>query len=146
MRYLNILVLFLVTAVLGASEEVPTWVLSGILFVESSSFYAADGSIVYINHKRGRHGELGPFQCTKAAFKDIRAPGDSFPRLATDPAYAEAIAVRRLRWLQEQLGPDWDLVVRGYNAGATGARRGRGQGYLEDVQAAARRIAPGSLP
>jgi hypothetical protein len=151
MKYITIICLFLSTTFFGAveaveAEAVPVWVLAGILGVESSSFYNADGSITYVNQRRGRDGELGPWQCTRDAFDDVKKPGDDFRRLARDPVYAEGIAIRRLLWLQKELGPGWDRIIRAYNKGVGGARKGRGHSYLTDVKAWAKRVMPEAMP
>ena len=60
--------------------------------------------------------------------------------------FAEEVAIRRLLWLQKELGPGWDRVIRGYNKGVAGARKGRGRAYLADVKAWARRLMPEAMP
>ncbi|HAB17334.1 MAG TPA: transglycosylase SLT domain-containing protein [Verrucomicrobiota bacterium] len=138
-------VMFALSGFLAAAEEVPNWVLHGILGVETSSFYKPDGSVHYTNRKRGRHGELGPWQMTRAAFLKVHQKGDRFDRLAQDTAYAQTLAARYLLWVNAQVGGNWDRTVRAYNVGVKGSQRSdRGSDYLDDVRAWARRV--GALP
>ena len=106
-----------------------------------ANIYKPDGSFHYTNHKRGRHGELGPWQMRKVAFREVRQQGDRFERLAEEPAYAEKLAARYLLRINAQVGGNWDRTVRAYNVGVAGSRRlGRGRDYLDDVRAWARRV------
>lgn len=129
------------SAVSATLPEVPQWVRHGILGVETSSFYAPTGEIVYINRKRGRAGERGPFQMTPAVFQETAGAGDVFADLAKDTAFAEGIFIRRMQDLYARLG-SWDHCVRAYNVGVRGALLGRGHDYLEDVKTWAQRIHP----
>jgi len=99
--------------------DVPSWVTVGILKTETKSYYRVDGSIKYVDKRRGRAGEYGPFQMTKAAFLDIRKKGEQFWMLETDTTFAEECADRYLVWLHTNFNPskDWSLTVQMYNAG-----------------------------
>lgn len=130
-----------VSATLPEIPEVPQWVLHGVLGVETSSFYAPTGEIVYINRKRGRAGECGPFQMTPAVFKETAGAGDVFADLTKDPEFAQGIFIRRMKDLYARLG-SWDHCVRAYNVGVRGALLGRGNDYLDDVKTWAQRIHP----
>lgn len=111
-------------------EYPPQWVLDGILYTETRSAYREDGSIKYVDKRRGSAGEYGPFQMTKAAFKDIRRSGEYFWMLETDTAFAEACAARYLMWLNKHFAHgDWERTVEMYNAGPNGHSRS----YLSSV-------------
>ena len=69
--------------------EIPDWAYHSILAVETGSYYDENGDIVYVNQRRGRHGERGPFQMTYIAWKDIRKPGEKFINIQTDMVYAQ---------------------------------------------------------
>ena len=64
-----ILLLSLTILSLSASE-VPDWVLTGILKVETRSYYNDEG-IVYVDRRVGRAGERGPYQMCYKAWKQI---------------------------------------------------------------------------
>jgi len=115
----RLIALLLLSAAIYAVEtvEVPDWVLVGILSVESRSYYADDG-IVYIDRRRGRHGERGPFQMTRIAFNQIAKPGERFESLSTDLDLAEDCAKRYLVWLHVNFSRrQWTRTVMMYNAG-----------------------------
>lgn len=112
-----LLCLFLLISILPAAE-VPEWVLVGILHVETDSAFKADGSIDYVNRKRGAHGERGPFQMTHAAFDSVKDPGEKFESLSSDLDLAKGCARRYLLWLDKHWGHgDWVRNVMMYNAG-----------------------------
>lgn len=107
-------------------DEVPSWILRGILMVESRSYYK-DGVIVYIDRSRGAAGERGCFQMMEATFREIRAPGERFEML-DDPVFSEYKAICYLRLLHKRHG-NWPKAVIAYNGGRK---------YLKDVQNASR--------
>ncbi len=112
-------ILVMLTCGLPAVEnEVPAWVLAGILQQETRSYYLEGDTIKYVDKRVGKDGELGPFQMTKIAWKQIRQPGEKFADLKTDTKYAEECAMRYLLWLYN--GParqSWAHAIQGYNAG-----------------------------
>lgn len=99
-----------------AVEEMPGWVLSGILRVETKSWYNDDGSIHYTNKRRGKHGERSAFQITYGAFKQVRRSGEQFWMIEQEQAFAEEIAVRYLYWLRKHT-TSWERAVEAYNGG-----------------------------
>lgn len=116
--------------------EVPRWVLSGILHVESRSYYAAHGPIVYVDQRVGEAGELGPFQMTRDAFDLVARQGEQFERLATDTAFAQELCCRYLCvLLRDFAGGDWFLTAGRWNAGPHGAIS-RAWKYAKRVQRA----------
>src|SRR6185369_13223601 len=110
------------------ADEMPGWVFDGILAVESHSTWT--DRLHWTDHRPGRAGELGPMQVLYAAYKDVRQPGDSFRRMATDGDYGVEIGVRYL-WSLRERGMRWERVVESYHAGPWK----RAPGYLAAVKA-----------
>lgn len=125
MRFL-ILILLLSTAV---AEEVPAWVLRGLLAVESSSSYLPDGSIRYVDRRRGKADERGPFQVTPSTFRLYAKAGERIEWLEEDTAFAERFTRRILvRIYQRQRS--WSRALSVYN---TGRVCSRGNIYAEEI-------------
>ena len=113
--------------------EVPDWVLVGILKVETRSEYREDGTIKYVDKRRGAAGERGPFQMTKGAFNQIKKRGEQFWQIETDRVFAEECAKRYLVWLHTHFAKgDWMRTIEMYNAGPHGVSKR----YLNAVIAA----------
>lgn len=113
-----ICILSLFTGMSALENEVPTWVLAGILKQETRSTYIDADTINYVDKRRGTAGERGPFQMTHIAWTQIKQPGEKFAALSTDMAYAEQCAMRYLLWLYN--GPahqSWAHAIQQYNAG-----------------------------
>lgn len=138
-------ILVLLTGIVPAAEnEVPAWVLAGILKQETRSTYNADDSINYVDRRRGRDGERGPFQMTYIAWKQIRQPGETFASLSTDLPYAEQCAMRYLLWLYNGAArQSWAHAIQGYNEGpgkldfkyyANVVAKARKEGYDVELQ------------
>jgi hypothetical protein len=103
---------------LATASLVPMWVKSGILKTETSSYYAPTGDIVYVNKKRGRALDIGPFQMRKIAFNQVKKPGESFWELEKNPKFAEEVAARYLMYIYNGKGNrNWERTVMLYNAG-----------------------------
>lgn len=126
----KLLCLLLLVSVAGA-EDIPDWILIGIPRIESKSYWTDDGTLIYVDKRRGSHGELGPFQCTRIAFNQVKLHGEQFWRVETDREFAATIAARYLLWLYKQSG-SWDLAVQWYNHGP----HHRSPAYLAAVKAA----------
>jgi len=105
---LRLLFLLLLTISLNALD------LHKILMLESSSYYKPDGTIEWVNRKRGLDGERGCFQMTKGAWKQIAKKGEHFADL-DDTKYAEDCAIRFLN--------KWNWRLRKWNASAEYKRR-----------------------
>jgi hypothetical protein len=100
------------------AEEVPLWVMKGILRVESSSYYDSEGNIRYVDRKVGRAGELGPFQITRVAYLQVKRKGEpDFRYLQNNAKLSEAIAIRYLLWLRKNYASNWYEAIGMYNAG-----------------------------
>lgn len=128
-------IIFIFTLLAGIfGEEMPAWVLPGLLAVETSSNYTAAGEINWVDRSRGKSGERGAFQMTKAAFATVARPGEKFSDLDS-PAFAEAMARRYLLHLYNgKAHGSWTSAVIFYN---TGSRRSlAGRRYLAAVRTA----------
>jgi hypothetical protein len=124
MKYIITLFLLVtsLSSVLAATDEVPYWVLVGIMAQESRSYYATDAqgneTIVYVDRRTGAAGELSAFQITRIAWEQVRRPGDRFGDLARDQVYAERIAMDYLLWLYNGAAHrSWPHAVQMYNRG-----------------------------
>lgn len=125
MRFLLLLLMTTLYAV-----EVPEYVLVGILKVETRSYYREDGTIKYVDQRRGSSGEIGPFQMTRRAFNQIKKRGELYWDIETDRVFAEECAKRYLVWLyNNSANQDWSLAIQYYNAGPGNASRK----YLDKV-------------
>lgn len=104
----------------AADIDVPSWVLHGILAVETASHYTPAGDVVYVNRKRG--SGAGPFQIEQPAFSDVAKPRERYTRLHTDFDFGEEVALRYLRWLHRYFSPagDWRVTVTRYHVGPHG--------------------------
>jgi hypothetical protein len=97
-------------------DPIPKWVMRGILYTETSSYYSSTGKIVYKNKKRSSAGAIGPFQMKKIAFDEVKNPGESFYKLETDTEFAEEIARRYLLYLHKR-GKSWSTAIQMYYVG-----------------------------
>lgn len=116
---MKIILLALAASLPAATNEVPTWVLAGIMAQETRSHYALDGdTIVYVDKRVGSAGELSAFQIKRIAWKQVAKPGESFESLRTDQAYAQLIAIKYLIWLYDHAARhSWPHAIQMYNAG-----------------------------
>lgn len=100
------------------NNNVPEWVICGILKTETKSYYNEDGYIVYVNRKRGTSGERGPFQVTPDAFKQVAKRGEKFYKIEKDMVLAQAIAERYLLYLYNNFANNkWEVAIKMYNTG-----------------------------
>ena len=131
------LAILLAATTLAFAESVPAWIPRGILYVETRSSYREDGTIRYVDKRRGGSGERGAFQITRCAFEQVRCRGEQYWRVEVDTAFAEEIACRYLKWLYDNSARgDWDLAIQYYNAGP----RKASPSYLLAVKIAAGKI------
>lgn len=129
--------LAILTLLLGAihaqeiSEEemrVPAYVIRGIAFVETRSYWDVEGQLRYVDRRDGKAGERGPFQLTRAAFTQVSARHDSFEKVRTDPAYALTLTIRYLQWLRRHC-QSWEEACACYNTGLRGSVRAGNRYY-----------------
>jgi hypothetical protein len=103
---------------LSAAEDlVPGWIIDGILYTETRSYYAEDGSLVYVDRRRGKSKERGIAQITPGAFKQVKRAGEHFSDVETSPEFGVEIAQRYLVWLYHHHDRSWDRAIMAYNAG-----------------------------
>lgn len=101
-------------------EVVPNWILSGILRVETKSYYRGD-TVIWVNRARGSHGERGCFQMLESTFNEIRGTGEHFRDL-DDSVFAEYKAIQYLRILYKRHG-SWSKAIIAYNGSPTYLRK-----------------------
>lgn len=110
-------------------SDVPRSLLAAMLHEESSSHYRQDGSIRYVNQKRGRDGERGPFQILPST---ARQYGFSPSLCEADPAYAEMCARHILA--------RYFVITNSWSQAAAAWHRGLGGRHSEAARAYARRV------
>lgn len=116
-------------------DSVPLWVRAGILKTETKSYYLDNGTIKYVDKRRGKDGDIGPFQMRKDAFDDVKKPGENFWTLEKNTAFAEEMACRYLLFIYESTGNhDWNTTIARYNVGPYKSFiTSKGHRYLKDV-------------
>lgn len=129
-RWLTILIL---SSCCLFSEEVPDWVIKGMAAVESSSYWTNEGW-VYVDKRVGKAGELGMFQMTRAAFNEVKRPGERFEDLKWDTKLAERTAKRYILKLRANGKRSWRKALAIYNGGAGNPQ----YGYADKVARAGR--------
>lgn len=100
-------------------KQVPQWVLEGIIGRETKSYYSKNGNIVWVDRRRGKAGERGPFQMTPIAFRQVEKKNFSkFKKLEKDLVYAESMAIKYLLYLyNEHADRNWETAIGMYNTG-----------------------------
>ena len=128
--FLALLLLVIVTLRNCASgaDDVPPWVMRGMLHVETSSYYDG-GRIVYVNQRRGRAGEVGAFQATPAT---LRLYGFSPSLFEQDTVYAERVT-RAILCHYRRITGTWFGAVAAWNGGLTGRERPKAIRYATQV-------------
>lgn len=116
--------------------EVPAWIMRGILARETRSYYAADGSIVYVDRRIGAAGERGPWQMRRCAFAQVGLL-NLRAEATRDPVCAEFCATVFLRWCYAQTG-SWRQAIAVYHTGLDGDPAD-GLTYYRAVEAAGQR-------
>lgn len=97
---------------------VPQWVLEGIIGRETKSYYSKNGNIVWVDRRRGKAGERGPFQMTPIAFRQVEKNFRKFSKLEKDLVYSETMAIKYLLYLyNEHANRDWETAIGMYNTG-----------------------------
>ena len=123
MKYLIFIILFTLSSVAAAAaDEIPYWVLDGIMRQETKSHYVqgpnGEETINYVDRRVGAAGELSAFQIKRCAWEQVKRPGDRFEDLATDQAYAERVAMDYLLWLYHHAAhKSWPQTVQMYHRG-----------------------------
>ena len=114
----------------GADDALPEWILTGVAYVESRSYWDDTGRLVYVDRRTGSAGEVSPFQITPDCFKTYARSGDSFRRLSYDMDYATSFAVRVLSDLHHKTG-SWDRALKRYNGSWAYVRAVRAAGGVQ---------------
>jgi hypothetical protein len=118
---------------LSQERQVPPSVLKAILKVETNSYMDAHGNFIYVDRSRGAAHEVGPYQITPAAFKQVYNGRSSIYRMETDFVFATKIATDYLLWLDKNYSKgDWRKGVQYYNAGPKNSSKK----YLRKIEAA----------
>ena len=100
---------------------VPRWILAGILYRETRSYYTSTGEIIYVNRIVGKHGEVSAFQITPRTRRHIERLLGIPHKSLTDQRLAELYAATYLSWIYcNKAGESWDTTIRMYNAGPNG--------------------------
>lgn len=113
------------------ADKIPLWIRRGQLMRESSSYYLSDGSIKYVNKKRGgnnhRKGATGPFQVLRIAWNHMRKidpkffKGRHYDEMQTDTKLNEEVACMYLLYIFNGRGrKNWNTTIMLYNAGPWG--------------------------
>lgn len=116
-------------------DSIPLWVRAGILKTETKSYYKSDGTIKYVDKRRGRDGDIGPFQMRKDAFDDVKESGENFWNLEKNTGFAEEMACRYLLLIYNSTGnKNWNTTIARYNIGPYKSYiTSKGSKYLKDV-------------
>lgn len=112
--------------------QCPPWLLRGLMAVETSSYYRADGTVVYVNQKRGLAGERGLFQAMPAT---LRQYGYSPSLYEQDTAYA-INATRAILLRYYATTGSWDACAAAWRKGLSGRNSTTATTYAAHVRAA----------
>lgn len=115
-------------------DGIPSWVIKGILWVESDSTITDEG-IVYRGNQpwlRNKLTHAGCMQITRIAFRQVAWGGEKYEDLENDNQFCLEIGERYLRYLYNR-DHSWERAVEAYHAGP-GNRDVR---YLNRVRRAA---------
>jgi hypothetical protein len=129
----SVAVLLAICELKACSSECPDWCVRGIMAVETSSYLKADGSIQYVNQRRGKDGERGITQAMPAT---LRKYGFSPSLAEQDPAYALAATRFILADYYATTGNWWHAVAK-WNR-FTSYQSPQAQSYARRVSDAAR--------
>lgn len=111
------------------AQEMPSWVLPGMLHIETTSKYGENG-IVYRNTKRGTSGEVGPFQCLPATLRDFKL---SPSLVEQDSKYAEAAAIKILSHYYS-VTKSWEQAVGAWRKGLGKRNSQTALSYIQRVK------------
>jgi len=124
------LIIIILSMTLGlCAQEMPRWVLPGMLMVETSSYYG-DNGIIYRNQKRGKAGELGAFQALPATLRQFKFSPSLFEQ---DTKYAEAATVMILSHYYRVTG-SWSEAIGAWNCGLGKRKSKTAINYLNRVK------------
>lgn len=127
-------------------DDVPMWIRKGQLMKESSSYYNADGTIKYVNRKRGgnnnqRRGAIGPFQVLRCAFDHMKKEhpeilkNRKYEEMQKDTKLNEEVAAMYLIYIYNgRANNNWNTAIMLYNAGPWGDIDADARYYLKKVR------------
>jgi hypothetical protein len=126
-------------------DSVPLWIRKGQLMKESSSYYNEDGTIKYVNKKRGgnnsRKGAIGPFQVLRIAFDHMKKEHPAtlkfrrYEEMQTDTKLNEEVACMYLLYIYNgRANKNWNTAIMMYNAGPWGEIDADARNYLKKVK------------
>lgn len=127
-------------------DSVPLWIRKGQLMKESSSYYNPDGTIKYVNRKRGgndnrKKGAIGPFQVLRIAFDHMKKEnpevlrGRRYEEMQYDTKLNEEVACMYLLYIYNgRANKNWNTAVMMYNRGPWGEIDADARYYLKKVK------------
>lgn len=123
--------LLIVTAHHCVAQDMPAWVIKGMLARESSSMLRSDGTVVYVNQRRGIAGEVG---ATQALPTTLRQFGFSPSLFEQDTAYCVAATTRILTGYRARFG-SWEAAVGAWRKGPGKRDSATARAYVAEVRA-----------
>ena len=126
-------------------DKIPLWVRVGQLMKESSSYYKEDGTIKYVNKKRGgnnhKNGAIGPFQVLRIAWDHMVKEnpkffkGKRYEDMQTNLKLNEEVAAMYLLYIFNGRGNNnWNTTIMLYNRGPWGVIDHDAREYLRLVK------------
>lgn len=127
-------------------DQIPLWIRKGQLMTESNSYYNSDGTIQYVNRKRGgnnniKKGAIGPFQILRIAWDHMSNEnpeffkGKKYSDMQTDLKLSEDVAAMYLLYIYNDRGnKNWNTTVMLYNRGPWGQIDDDAREYLKKVK------------
>lgn len=115
----------------AGSEQMPAWIIKGMLARESSSVLQPDGSVVYVNQRRGVAGEVGATQALPVL---LREHGFSPSLFEQDTAYCVDATTRILTKYRARFG-SWELAVGAWRKGPGKRDSDTARAYVAEVRA-----------
>jgi hypothetical protein len=126
-------------------DQIPLWIRKGQLMKESSSYYSADGTIKYINQRRGgnnhKKGAIGPFQVLRIAWDHMRKmnpeffAGKYYSDMQKNLKLNEDVAAMYLLYIYNGRGnKNWEMTVMLYNRGPWGQIDSDAREYVRKVK------------
>ena len=128
---LAVLLLLALSILAASSEEMPAWVLPGLIARETSSYVQQDGRIRYVVQSRGSAGEVGITQALPAT---LRQHGASPSLFEQDVSYAMRVTAQILAHYRAKAG-SWESAVAAWRKGLGGRTRKTAVEYAESVRA-----------
>lgn len=126
--------LLMLAVAAACAQDVPAWVLRGIAAVETRTTYRDIGDLTWRDQRIGAAGEVGPWQLSPAALRDLKAY-DRRARVHAEPVFAESLTRAWLLRLHRITGT-WPQAIAAYHAGLGNRRQTFAIDYAQRVRAA----------